>query len=175
MADDDLTGRRRAYAVVVAAATVAGILFAVNAHDRTQEGAHARDAVTTISTTAPTADRVTNTTNPTTTTPSVAPDDPGALPQTDVRPAAAGPTFAAGVDALWQAIVQDDPVAGAPFFFPRSAYLQVKAIADPATDYQQRLVAAFAEDVHTLHQQLGSDADARSSSAPTSPTTGRSG
>src|SRR5262249_1821014 len=50
------------------------------------------------------------------------------------------------------------PELGLPFFFPQRAYLQVKAINDPATDYQQRLIANFADDVHTLHAQLGPNA-----------------
>jgi hypothetical protein len=45
-----------------------------------------------------------------------------------------------------------------PFFFPKRADLQVKAIADPATDYDQRLVANYEQDIHTLHAQLGADA-----------------
>jgi hypothetical protein len=84
--------------------------------------------------------------------------DPGSLPQTDAEPTASGASWDAGVHALWQAIANDDPDAGAPFFFPLSAYQQVKAISDPASDYQQRLLANFADDVHTLHAQLGADA-----------------
>ena len=83
--------------------------------------------------------------------------DPGTLPQTDERPSASGATFDAGVQGLWQAIVQDDPDLAMPFFFPESAYLQVKAISDPATDYQQRLIANDEQDIHTLHSQLGAN------------------
>lgn len=93
---------------------------------------------------------------PTTTT--SAAHDPGALPQTDERPTATGATFDAGVQGLWQAIRQDRPELGLPFFFPERAYAQVKAINDPATDYQQRLIANFEDDVHTLHAQLGANA-----------------
>jgi hypothetical protein len=85
-------------------------------------------------------------------------NDVGALPQTDERPSASGSTFTAGVAALWQAIRQDRPELGLPFFFPQRAYLQAKAINDPATDYQQRLIANFEADVHTLHAQLGANA-----------------
>jgi hypothetical protein len=99
----------------------------------------------------------TTTAAPATTAPA-ATDDPGALPQTDERPTASGTTFTTGVSGLWEAIRQDRPELGLPFFFPQRAYLQVKAIGDPATDYQQRLIANFEEDVHTLHQQLGADA-----------------
>ena len=97
------------------------------------------------------------TTAPSTTTTAAA-DDPGAQPQTDERPSASGATFTAGVDDLWEAIKADDPARGYPFFFPQGAYLQVKAIGDPAGDYQNRLIANFDEDVHTLHAQLGPDA-----------------
>ena len=95
------------------------------------------------------------TTTPAPTTTTV---DPGMLPQTDAQPTASGPRFDAGVQALWQAIAKDDPSAGQPFFFPRSAYLQVKAISDPAGDYQNRLLANYADDIHALHAQLGADA-----------------
>jgi hypothetical protein len=112
---------------------------------------------TTTSTThaAPTTTAVSTTTVPTTTAPA---SDPGALPQTDEQPTASGATFTAGVDGLWEAIKQDRPELGLPFFFPKSAYLQVKAIGDPAGDYQNRLIANFEDDVHTLHAQLGANA-----------------
>jgi hypothetical protein len=112
---------------------------------------------TTTSTThaAPTTTAVSTTTVPTTTAPA---SDPGALPQTDEQPTASGASFTAGVDGLWEAIKQDRPELGLPFFFPKSAYLQVKAIGDPAGDYQNRLIANFEDDVHTLHAQLGANA-----------------
>jgi hypothetical protein len=91
---------------------------------------------------------------PTTTAPA---SDPGALPQTDEHPTASGATFTAGVDGLWEAIKQDRPELGLPFFFPKSAYLQVKSIDDPAGDFERRLVANFEDDVHALHAQLGPD------------------
>jgi hypothetical protein len=112
---------------------------------------------TTTSTThaAPTTTAVSTTTVPTATAPA---SDPGALPQTDEQPTASGASFTAGVDGLWEAIKQDRPELGLPFFFPKSAYLQVKAIGDPAGDYQNRLIANFEDDVHTLHAQLGANA-----------------
>jgi hypothetical protein len=111
-------------------------------------------ATTTSAGPSPTTTAATPASTPTTT----AAVDPGALPQTDERPVATGPTFDAGVEGLWQAIQQDRPELAAPFFFPKSAYLQVKAISDPATDYQQRLIANYEQDIHALHSQLGSDA-----------------
>ena len=42
------------------------------------------------------------------------------------------PQFMAGVNALWQGIVDDNPQEALPFFFPKSAYQQVKALSNPA-------------------------------------------
>ena len=84
--------------------------------------------------------------------------DPGALPQTNEKPTATGAQFDAGVNALWRAIVQDQPSIALPFFFPEAAYLQVKDITNPAGDYQSRLLAHYDQDIHTLHTQLGDGA-----------------
>ncbi len=84
--------------------------------------------------------------------------DPGSLPQTRDLPTTTDPHFAAGVAALWSAVVNDDPARATPFFFPLSAYLQVKAIADPNTDWHQRLLAAYQRDIHTMHVQLAASA-----------------
>jgi hypothetical protein len=110
----------------------------------------ARAAASTPSTTSATS---TTAAPPTTTT-----VDPGTLPQTDEQPTASGAQFTAGVQGLWEAVRQDRPELGLAFFFPKSAYLQVKAISDPATDYNQRLIANYAQDVHTMHAQLGANA-----------------
>jgi hypothetical protein len=119
-----------------------------------------RESTTTTTTTTTSAPGPTTgpaTTVPTTTTAST-PDDPGTLPQTDERPSASGARFDAGVQGLWQAVQQDRPELALPFFFPQAAYLQVKAIADPATDYEQRLIANYVQDIHSLHAQLGGNA-----------------
>ena len=108
-----------------------------------------------VSTTAVAAASTVVTAAPPTTVPT---DDPGTLPQTDDRPSAAGARFDAGVQGLWQAIRDDQPELAMPFFFPETAYLQVKAISDPATDYEQRLIANYEQDIHALHAQLGADA-----------------
>lgn len=63
--------------------------------------------------------------------------------------------FQANVQDLWQAIVTDDPAAAMPFFFPKSAYLQVKAISNPAADYQNRLIDWYRLDIHAAHALLG--------------------
>jgi hypothetical protein len=78
--------------------------------------------------------------------------DPGRLPQTGALPATATQAFRARMHVLWRAIVTDSPAAGRGAFFPRAAYLQVKAIPDAAADYRTRLLANFAADVHAAHR-----------------------
>jgi hypothetical protein len=80
--------------------------------------------------------------------------DPATLPQTRDRPRSSGGAYDARVRALWDAIVADDPGLATPAFFPVGAYLQVKAIAAPESDWKHRLLAAFARDIHRLHEHL---------------------
>ncbi|MGD0678980.1 MAG: hypothetical protein ABSC94_26545 [Polyangiaceae bacterium] len=75
--------------------------------------------------------------------------------QTDDRPATSGAAFDSRVTSLWGAIVYDEPQRAMPFFFPLSAYEKVKNVANPARDWQFRLVAAYERDIHALHEQLG--------------------
>jgi hypothetical protein len=82
--------------------------------------------------------------------------DPATLPQTRDVPSPSGPTFELRRDALWDAIVKDDPDRAMPFFFPLAAYQQVKDVGDPAGDWKHRLVAAYRRDIHALHARLGS-------------------
>src|ERR1019366_1053493 len=81
--------------------------------------------------------------------------DSAFLPQTHDVPHAEGPAFEARRDALWQAIVTDDPERAKPFFFPLGAYEQVKDVTNPAADWRHRLVAAYEHDIHALHARLG--------------------
>jgi hypothetical protein len=85
-------------------------------------------------------------------------EESGKLPQTRDRPAASGEAFDARVHALWDAIVLDDPDRATPFFFPLSAYQQVKAIANPSADWKRRLVAHYVRDIHAAHAKLGDKA-----------------
>jgi hypothetical protein len=84
--------------------------------------------------------------------------DPGTLPQTKTMPTDTDPQFTAGVNALWQGIVDDNPQEALPFFFPKSAYLQVKALSDAGADYQNRLIGFYDLDIHAAHRLLGSGA-----------------
>lgn len=85
--------------------------------------------------------------------------DPGALPQTMARPTTDDPVFESHLQGLWRAVVDGDPAEAMAFFFPLSAYRQVKAIADPTHDWQTRLVADFDADVLADHAALGPGAD----------------
>lgn len=85
--------------------------------------------------------------------------DPGTLPQTRDKPAASSPQLDARAAALWDGIVHDDPDRAMPFFFPVTAYEQVKAIPSPASDWRRRLVAAYKRDVHGLNKRLGDKAE----------------
>jgi hypothetical protein len=71
------------------------------------------------------------------------------------RPSARTSVFRAEMTDLWAAVVTGRPALGMPAFFPLSAYRQVKAIADPAADWHDRLVADFRLDVGAAHTLLG--------------------
>jgi hypothetical protein len=85
--------------------------------------------------------------------------DPGTLPQTRDKPPATSPALDARAQTLWDAIVHDDGERGLPFFFPVTAYEQVKAISYPASDWRRRLVAAYKRDISGLHKRLGDKAE----------------
>lgn len=83
-------------------------------------------------------------------------DESGApLPQTEERPNTEAPLFKAHAEALFTAIVADDPELAMRFFFPRVAYEQVKDVQNPGLDWERRLVAAFERNVHEYHRVLG--------------------
>ena len=83
--------------------------------------------------------------------------NPGSLPQTTARPSGSDPQFAQRMRALWAAIVTGEPAARSSFF-PLDAYLQVKAISNPAADYRNRLIALYDLDTRALHLKVGSGA-----------------
>jgi hypothetical protein len=83
--------------------------------------------------------------------------DPGLLPQTHVLPNPNDPLFQAGVQDLWQAIVTDNPTTALPFFFPETAYRQVKAVSNPSADYQNRLIDWYRLDIAAVHALLGAE------------------
>jgi hypothetical protein len=86
------------------------------------------------------------------------PPIPAGLHQTSKRPAASGAVFHAEMTDLWAAIVSGRPKLALPAFFPLVAYKQVKAIADPAADWHNRLLAEFNLDIAAAHSFLGRQA-----------------
>jgi hypothetical protein len=58
---------------------------------------------------------------------------------------------------MWAAVVAGDTAARSGFF-PLGAYLQVKAISNPAADYRNRLIAMYELDIRALHLRVGSGA-----------------
>jgi hypothetical protein len=64
------------------------------------------------------------------------------------------------LDPLWSAFVTDSVPTALSVFFPQTAYLQMKMgeIADPASDYSDRLIALYKLDIVAYHQALGSGA-----------------
>ncbi|HTV18819.1 MAG TPA: hypothetical protein VMG12_09115 [Polyangiaceae bacterium] len=80
------------------------------------------------------------------------------LPQTHELPGSDSVALHHRLEHLVDAIAHDDPERALPAFFPRVAYEQVKAIPNPARDWQQRLVRAFERNIHDYHRQLGPSA-----------------
>ena len=57
--------------------------------------------------------------------------------------------------ALWRAVTSGSADTGRSAFFPETAYARIKAVADPAADFEGRLFAGFRLDVAAAHQLLG--------------------
>ena len=74
--------------------------------------------------------------------------------QTTARPPATSKLFRAEMTDLWAAIASGRPSLGLAAFFPVVAYEQVKAVGDPAADWQDRLVAEYRLDIRAAHALL---------------------
>lgn len=81
-------------------------------------------------------------------------NDP-ALESPPPRPGVAGAQQRA--QALFDAIVHDDPERGLVMFMSREVFRQIKGVADPDRFYD-RMLGLFHRDVHALHESLGEDA-----------------
>jgi len=77
----------------------------------------------------------------------------GRRPQTAGHPSPDA-RLAARVRALWSAVSGGPAADARAAFFPRSAYLQVKALADPAADYTGRLLRFYAVDVAAVAARI---------------------
>jgi hypothetical protein len=104
----------------------------------------------------PTSQVAPATTVPPTTVPPTTTTDPGLLPQTSVEPPV-GAALEASLSPLWSAIVQGSEDEALAIFFPRTAYLQMKTgvLADPASDYADRLLGFYHLDLAAYHAALG--------------------
>jgi hypothetical protein len=102
----------------------------------TSPAAHARASTTTSTTT-------------TTTVPAT---------QTTALPSATTPQFHREMAALFQGIRLDAPSVAAQAFFPERAYVALKALPDPAADFEDRLMAELRLDVAAAHVELGAQA-----------------
>jgi len=81
--------------------------------------------------------------------------DPGRLPATSTRPSmTTGVRTVAHI--LWRAIVNDNAPLAHQVFFPRTAYLRMKrgVLANPAGDFDTRLLAFYELDLAAYHQRI---------------------
>jgi hypothetical protein len=83
---------------------------------------------------------------------------PGSLPQTHVFPPATGARFRSLMASLWAGVVADSVSLALPAFFPKAAYVQLKAIGSAASDWSGRLVGDYRLDVGAAHALLGAGA-----------------
>jgi hypothetical protein len=88
----------------------------------------------------------------------VAPAGAGALPQTNAFPKTTGTAFGNAVHDIWLAVTTGDPGYARPAFFPEKAYEQIKAIADPESDWENRLWYDFTLDLAAVHKLVGKNA-----------------
>ena len=86
------------------------------------------------------------------------PPGPGSLPQTTALPSADTPLFKQLMRDLWTGVVENRLSPALPAFFPLRAYLQLKSIADAATDWRGRLVHDYRLDIAAAHGLLGANA-----------------
>jgi hypothetical protein len=89
--------------------------------------------------------------------PSALPVAPGAgsLRQTSAFPSTGSTPFHNAMYDLWFAVTTGNASLALPAFFPEAAYAQVKAIADPSSDWQYRLWYDFTLDVAAAHADVG--------------------
>ena len=84
----------------------------------------------------------------------VGPANAGTLPQTSAQPKTNAAAFDSAVHDLWLAVATGNAGYARPAFFPEKAYEQVKAIADPQSDWQGRLWLDFTLDVAAVHKLI---------------------
>jgi hypothetical protein len=113
----------------------------------------------TVATTTTTAPEPSTTTTTSTTVPVTATTSPaGALPQTGTFPSPTSVQFQSSMTDLFGAVAHGAPPTAAGAFFPEAAYVQLKDIPGAASDYQNRLLAEYDEDIAAATAELGPDA-----------------
>lgn len=122
------------------------------------QAAHAEPTATDPLTALPSAEPSATPPAPTVEAPALLAEDGTPLPQTDEPPRSDTPAFRQRIERLVEAIAKDEPELAHSAFFPVVAYAQVKAIAKPERDWEQRLVRAFDRTIHEYHRALGADA-----------------
>ena len=83
---------------------------------------------------------------------------PGSLPQTHAYPSGTSAQFKSLMASLWAGVVHDSLAPALPAFFPKDAYVQLKAIAYAGSDWTDRLVHDYGLDIAATHALLGRDA-----------------
>jgi hypothetical protein len=88
----------------------------------------------------------------------IASPDAATLAQTRAFPSTTDTAFKNVIHDFWLAVTTGNPNYAKPAFFPEKAYEQVKAISDPAYDWQTRLWDEFTLDVAAVHPLIGKNA-----------------
>ena len=78
--------------------------------------------------------------------------------QTRTLPSTQSPQFQAGVQNLWNAIVEGRPQLATSFYFPLHAYVAVKAITNGVQEWTTRLLVFYQMDIMAAHAYLGAGA-----------------
>lgn len=145
-----------ALTIAVGAVVAAGLVFMRPSASRGSAAAVPTTQVA-LSTLEPTTTSSSSTTSTAPATTTTSTPDVGALPQTRDKPSGSDPALVARIQLLVSAVASGDPSGALPAFFPESAYVQVKTVANPAGDWKYRLVALFDQDIVALHRSLGSN------------------
>lgn len=82
----------------------------------------------------------------------------GALPQTGTYPSSASPQFLAAMGDLFNSVAHGTPQSATQAFFPEAAYVQLKSIPGAASDWQNRLLAEYYQDLGAATAELGAGA-----------------
>jgi hypothetical protein len=83
---------------------------------------------------------------------------PGSLPQTQSYPSSTSARFKSLMASLWAGMVRNSPALALTAFFPKDAYVRLKAIPSASSDWTNRLVHDYGLDITAAHALLGRDA-----------------